>query len=152
MVPWWKRLLYSFVSVLVGVAVVCAALWILSAPRPKMGWETIVDYGYFTLMWSFPGWLVAVPVVLLVKNYYGWRMWFWGGIGCCIGPLLLLGMAAFTFLTNPLFAGFASGSWKFLLLAGAVSSVTTAVYLMLVTQPWPSSSQLLTSSSRSKNA
>jgi hypothetical protein len=152
MPAWTRRLVYSMVSVFAGVAIVTMALWILSTPRPKLAFETAFFYGYFTLMWSIPGWIIAVPVVLLVGNYSGWRMWLWGAVGCCIGPALLLGLAAFSYLTEPLLAGFAPGSWKFLLMAGAVSSITTVAYLTLVKRSLPSASQLAAPNSRSKNA
>jgi len=152
MPAWSKRLLYSMLSVIAAVVMVTISLWILSTPRPKMAFETAFFSGYFTLIFSLFGWAVAVPIVLLVSNYTGWRMWFWGAVGCCIGPALLLGLAAFSFLTEPLLAGFAPGSWRFLLMAGAVSSITTVLYLVLVTRSARRSPQLITPSSLNKNA
>lgn len=71
MLPWWKRLLYSFLSVLFGGSVVGMAASLL-------GSGAHVDFGRLLIstcivvIASLSGWLAAIPIVLLVRDYRGW--------------------------------------------------------------------------------
>jgi hypothetical protein len=133
MVPWWKRLIYSFISALIGGSVVGAIASCRDALR-----EGHLDPGRvllstcIVLVASLPGWFVAIPIVVVVKTYNGWRLWACAVAGVCIGPALILGLAVYSFLTDPRASGFAQGSSVFLVLSSAVSILATTLYLLLV--------------------
>ena len=104
MVPWWKRLLYSLVSVTVA-AFVCDSFLSIAAVFmfPSQHYAAA---GFFpglgiVLVFSLPGWVLAIPVVLIVTNIRGWRFWVYFAIGCTIGPLLMFGIAIYEFLSDP---------------------------------------------------
>jgi hypothetical protein len=42
------------------------------------------------LLFAFPGWVLALPFVLLFKDADGWRAWTILAIGTAIGPAFLL--------------------------------------------------------------
>jgi hypothetical protein len=43
------------------------------------------------LLFTIPGWVLALPFVILFKNADGWRIWAILVIGTAIGPCLFLG-------------------------------------------------------------
>ncbi len=135
MVPWWKRLLYSLVSVIVGAGVVGFAV---SSQDSALNFRNHFDLSQLLvstcifIAFSSSGWLVAIPVVLLVRNYSGWRMWLWGGTGVCIGPAVILGLALYVYITGPHSTGFAPHASVLIVIAAAVSTLSTCVYLFLV--------------------
>ena len=42
------------------------------------------------LLFAFPGWVLALPIVLFFKDADGWRAWATLAIGTAIGPCFLL--------------------------------------------------------------
>lgn len=133
MVPWWKRLIYSFISALIGGSVVGAIASCRDALREgHLDLSRVVLSTCIVLVASLPGWIIAIPIVLVLKAYGGWRLWACAVAGVCIGPVVILAVAAYGFLTDPRASGFAQGSAVFLVLSGAVSMLATTVYLVLV--------------------
>src|ERR1700691_4565995 len=104
MLSWWKRLLYSFASVLggaglVGVFATCRDTLVTWNGHFDLG-RSIVSVGII-LAFSLPGWMIAIPIVVLVKNFGGWRLWVWGAAGFCIGPAFIFAVGIYGSLTNP---------------------------------------------------
>jgi hypothetical protein len=138
-IPWWKRLIYSLVSVMVGGGLTGAwigaqqyiadshgrisAVGLLIAIRMFDGWVVLL---------SLPGWFLACPIVLIVKNVRGWRFWMYLAIGVCFGPALILAVALYSALQAPSLAGFPGNSISVVYVAGAVSGLTTIIYLSLL--------------------
>ena len=134
---WWKRLLYSLLSMVVGAgvcgAVIAAKEFLDNAHGhiSAMGLLTAVVYfDTWVVLLSVPGWLLAIPIVLLVRNIRGWRFWVYCAIGACFGPALILAVALFSAVRAPNFAGFPGDSMSVVYMAGAVSTVTTLLYLV----------------------
>src|SRR5579863_1656979 len=97
MVPWWKKIGISMVSWAAG-AILGAAIMVLQMlitdppPISRMG-ESLLALASLApvfLALSFTGWLIAIPLVLLVKGFCRWRFWVYLGLGTCIGPALWL--------------------------------------------------------------
>lgn len=139
MVPWWKRLIYSLGSVIVGAgaagALVAGREFISSSHGhvSAMG-LTIAGLGFdcWVVILSLPGWLLAIPVVLLVRYTYGWRFWMYWALGTCVGPALILGVALYSALRAPNLEGFPGDSMSVVYLAGAISFLSTLLYLLLL--------------------
>jgi hypothetical protein len=136
MLPWWKRLSYSFLSVVFGgglVGVAASCLDALLIPGSHIDVERLIVSSCIVVIASLSGWLVAIPIVLSVRDYRGWRLWIWGAAGICIGPVVILGFGLYGFLTDPIAR---QGSWAgasgIFLLSAAVSTVSTCAYLFLV--------------------
>jgi hypothetical protein len=140
MIPWWKRLLYSLASVLVGggaVGLMAGCQTVLTRSATHLDLETVSTSTLIVLAASLPGWIIAIPIVLSVKSYSGRHLWTWGAVGSFIGPVFIFVLALYGVATNPgsiLIGASLSGASGFIALAGAVSFVTTAIYLFLVTR------------------
>jgi len=135
MLPWWKRVIYSFVSVIIGGSVVGAIVSfrdVLLNPASHIDPEQILVSACIVLGFSLPGWLVAAPILILVKDYNGWRLWAWGITGICIGPSLIFGLAIYQHVEYPQSGALLSDTPAFMVLACAVSALATVVYLLLV--------------------
>jgi hypothetical protein len=138
MVAWWKRLLFSLVSI-VAAAIVCMAAIVLesavkSHPVSFRSSEVILTLAV-TVAFCLVAWVFAVPAVLLVTNIRGGRFWFYWVLGSCVGPLLMLALCAVVFLAFPQGSG---SPWlnpalrPLVYLAGAISSLTSLFYLLLL--------------------
>lgn len=134
MVPWWKRLIFSILSVLVGVCVAGLASEVVASLSGHFDSARLLVSTVIFLIYSAAGWIVAAPIIISVRNYRGWRLWGWGVIGISIGPAVIVGFGLFSFLTLKSGAGFWSGMSDFLLFAALISMVSTCVYLFLVTR------------------
>ena len=82
MVSRWKKLAYSFGSVMVGTATFATVLGV-SSGHPAAG-GTFVMFGA-----AIACWMIAIPVILMIKNISGWRFWLYLGIGSCCGPIIV---------------------------------------------------------------
>jgi hypothetical protein len=134
-IRWWKRLIYSFVSMLMAAAAFGAFVEIQNLLDRNSHFEVsdMVWAIYPVLIFCIPGWLLAVPIVLAATDFRGWRVWFFLAVGSCIGPIVILGFAAYGQLIDPHSGGaWANGSGGFLILAAAVSFITTLIYLLLI--------------------
>jgi hypothetical protein len=136
MVPWWKRLIYSLVSAVLGAGVsgACgAAQQFIANSRGHLNamglWTAILFFDPWVIVMSLPGWALAVPIVLLVRNIRGWRFWMYWAIGICLGPAIILAVALYS---GPGFAGLPGNSMSLVYLAGAISGLTTLLYLVLL--------------------
>jgi hypothetical protein len=138
MAPWWKRLLYSFESWLIA-ALLSGPIFVIaemigSHPSRAIALlEVAASVAFVTgmvLILSFPGWLLAIPIVLAVRHVYGWRFWMCFALGIGIGPLTFLGMQLYFALASH--AAFVPGPIEFYLRPAAVSSLTTLIYLLLL--------------------
>jgi hypothetical protein len=134
MVPWWKRLIYSLVSAVLGAGVSgagAAAQQFIANSRghlhPMGLWTAILFFDPWVIMLSLPGWALAIPIVLLVKNIYGWRFWMYWVIGLCLGPAIILAVALYT---GPGLGAIPFGSTSLVYLAAAISGLTTLLYLL----------------------
>jgi len=133
MVPWWKRLAYSLLSVMAAVIVTCtfSDFWESKAnSNAHVSANGLLLFVCYALIFSIPGWLLALPIVFVVANFRGWRFWMYWVIGSAIGPVVILGFALYSFLKSPKSAGF-SPPIELVYLAAAVSSLTTLIYLLL---------------------
>ena len=137
-VPWRKRLLCSLESWLIA-AIVSGAIF---AVAEEIGLSpdhavTVSEIGagvaatiVLVLVFSLPGWLLAIPIVLAVRNIGGWRFWMYFALGSCIGPAWFLGMALYFFLKSPSHFGSVPGPLGLYFRPAVVSSLTTLVYLL----------------------
>jgi hypothetical protein len=139
MVPWWKRLVYSLISTVIGAAacgsVVVIPQFLSNAHNriSTMGLLTgVIYFDTWVVVLSVPGWLLAIPIVLLVKNIRGWRFWMYCAIGVLFGPALILAIGFYSALRAPSFAGFPGDSMSVVYIATAVSGLATFLYLVLL--------------------
>jgi hypothetical protein len=135
MVPWWKRLILSLVSVIAADVVCCAGLIIAS----ELDWKTLAHLfdwlifaTPFAFISSFPGWLLSIPIILFIQRVNGGRFWLLWGAGTLIGPVVFFGSVLISFLGNAKATDLSTWNKGTLLLVVAVSCTTTLIYLMLL--------------------
>ena len=149
MVPWWKRLVYSLVSLIAAVIVTCGYSGfqeIIAIPNVHSNAVGLLAFVCYTFLFSLPGWLLALPIVLVATDIQGWRFWMYFAIGSCIGPVMILGVSLYYFLTSTSFAGFAQDSFMCVYLASSISIMTALIYLLLLQRAQQRSSQKKTKS------
>jgi hypothetical protein len=139
MVAWWKRLIYSLVSAIVGAAVcgaVAAAEQVVTNAHGHLSaealWTAIVFFDPWVIALSLPGWLVALPLVLLIKNVRGWRFWMYWAIGICIGPAIVVVVEWIAASRGFMLAGIPGGLVTAYFLSAAISGLSSLLYLLLV--------------------
>ena len=133
MIPWWRRLIYALMSVLISGFVIGEAANIASADM-RQGPLVLIFPPLMVAFVALSGWVVAAPLVLLIGRYKRQRLWLYFALGSGIGPLLILGTETFHVLTDPRHGRFLQGDWKILAIATCVSILTSFIYLLLVTR------------------
>lgn len=85
-----RRMGLAFVSTVLGVLLFC----VLGSLPPvlrygiRYAWPTVQMLPVY-LMFAIPGWLLALPFVLFLRDAAGWRGWATVAIGTALGPLFM---------------------------------------------------------------
>jgi len=139
MVFWWKRLIYSFVSAALGAGVSGAggaAQQVVSNAHGHLSamavWTAILFFDPWVIALSLPGWFLALPLVLLVRNVRGWRFWMYWIIGICFGPVIVLIVNWIATMRGFSLAGLPGGLTAAIYLAAAISGLSSLIYLLLL--------------------
>ena len=139
MVAWWKRWIYSFVSAVLGAGLCGAAAASQQVVANAHGhlnaeslWTAILFFDPWVITLSLPGWLLALPLVFLVRNLRGWRFWMYWAIGICIGPLIVLLVDRIAASRGLALAGIPGGLSSAYYLATAISGLSSLIYLLLL--------------------
>jgi len=132
MVAWWKRLIYSFVSAVLGAGVsgACgAAQQVVSNAHGHLSAMAV-----WTAILFFDPWVIALslPLVLLVRNVRGWRFWMYWIIGTCFGPAIVLIVNWIAAMRGFSLAGVPGGLTAAIYLAAAISGLSSLIYLLLL--------------------
>lgn len=139
MVAWWKKLLYSLIGVVLGAGL--AGAWVAAQQFVQHAHgrssamalvTTILFFDPWVITLSLPGWVLAIPMVLLVRNIAGWRFWMYWAIGICFGPAMILAVGFYSAARGMSFAGFPGNYASTVYLAGAVSGLSSLIYLLLL--------------------
>ena len=132
LVPTWKRLAFSLLSVMAA----SAAFTGLSLLLPGTSKAPIESFLVITLvisLVSLQGWLVALPLILLINNISGWRFWMYLGIGSSIGPVITYLGILVPFLDS--YKGHYSQAPAVIVMLGVsfvISCLATTSYLLLL--------------------
>ena len=88
-----KRMALAFACMLVAFAIFAILGIVPAAVRygPRYA-RSVVQILPAYLLFTLPGWVLALPFVIYFKNADGWRTWAILAIGTAIGPCLLLGL------------------------------------------------------------
>lgn len=143
MVAWWKRILFSLLSLLAASILVCAFTTIVYSD-PNEYLPIFLAASLWTFFVGILGWFLALPVLLTFSNFHGWRFWFFLTIGSSLGPIIIILFTLYYFATTPHLVQaimdflrsidlqfFSSGTMFPVYQALAVSFFTTLIYLLL---------------------
>ncbi len=138
-VAWWKRLIYSFVSAVLGAAIcgaVAASQQVVANAHGHLSaeglWTAIVFFDPWVIALSLPGWFLALPLVLLIRNVRGWRFFICWAIGIVFGPAIIELVNWVAAMKGFSLAGVPGGLNAALWLSFAISSLCSLLYLLLV--------------------
>ena len=138
MVSWWERVLLSLASVVMA-ALVCLAYVLLQGALPwhrgNVQASDLIFTGGFVAFFCALGWVLSVPVVILARHVYGWRLWVYLGLGSCAGTMLMLAVIAFLYFSVPQSPNahlFGPELRPLVYLATAISTLTALIYLFLL--------------------
>jgi hypothetical protein len=137
-VPWWKRLLFSLLSMVLAAALSLLGLVVVNLvqkhPVNIHSGELILTAGVL-VGFCIIAWVVSAPVVLMIRDIGGWRFWLYWVLGTCVGPLLMLGLCVAVFFAmphGPDSPWFNPAMRPLVFMAGAISSVTSLLYLSML--------------------
>jgi len=122
---WKRRLGYSFISIL--VADFCCAVFLIVQSmqgRAESLFTFALAWFWVTSIFAFPGWLLALPLILGVRGASKLNLWLLGAGLVAIGPLVIL-----------IWAMVADFDWSILLFnkyALPTAIVATGFYLLLI--------------------
>jgi hypothetical protein len=80
------------------------------------------------LLFAFPGWVLALPFVILFENADGWRTWAILAIGTAIGPCFIL---TWTLIDSGGRIAWQGNSFA-IVMSLLVGFLTTALYVLLL--------------------
>jgi len=139
MVAWWKRILLSLLSVVAATVVSIVGMVLVDGLKHKQfnvrSSEVLLTIAV-TVGFCLIAWVLSIPFVLLIRKIAGWRFWFYWVLGSCVGPALMLGLIFALFMTlmphRPGDPWFMPAELSLVYLAGAISSLTSLFYLLLL--------------------
>jgi hypothetical protein len=139
MVAWWKRILLSLLSVVAATVVSIVGMVLadgLRHGRFNVRSSEVLLTIAVTVGFCMIAWALSLPVVLWIKKIGGWRFWFYWVLGSCVGPVLMLGLILALFIAVlPHKQGdpwFMPAELSLVYLSGAISSLTSLFYLLLL--------------------
>jgi hypothetical protein len=134
MMPSWNRIGYSLVSVLVADLLgllILAGPGVFRGPASLSGrLEELPVIFLYVLIFSAPGWLLALPVVLGIRALDGWRLWFCAVVGTLIGPTVMYGGALYSSVRTGYLSLPEANIWT--ITAASISVFATAIYIVLM--------------------
>jgi hypothetical protein len=98
-----QRIAISLLSVLLALAIAALCLGVLnSLHNPKLWLTATVGFFFYGLLFCSAGWLLALPLVVLIRRADGWHFWAALAVGSAIGPATMILFAAYLELKSNL--------------------------------------------------
>jgi phosphatidylserine synthase len=130
----WRRISDSLLSVFFALAIGALCFAVLNSPSHPKAWLYALDFTFFVgLPFCGAGWLVSLPMVLMVRRTKGWRFWVLLCAGSCIGPVIMVFSALYRAHQRGRLSGvnlrnLVSAQHSLIYLAAGVSFLTTLFY------------------------
>jgi hypothetical protein len=123
----WKRVGLSFAST-VAVELLLAVVLSLTE-GPHLFFERVFGFLYFASILVVPGWLAALPIIVIPEHSeHPWR-WKSLVIGTLIGPCIMFAIGIYAAITNGAGFNYKREAWYLVGIALLISFLTTAAYL-----------------------
>jgi hypothetical protein len=103
--------------------------------RPSTPKQFLVSFLWLCLpgvIFAIPGWVIAIPLVLLISRIDGWRFWMLLAVGASIGPIAIASFALWAWVAAGENGRPDTFGPAFFLLGTAVAAITTLTYLLLL--------------------
>jgi hypothetical protein len=115
-----------------GVLSYC--LWATATARHSGPENVILPFVWLCFaasLFSMPGWLLALPLVMLVQSARGWRFWLLLAVGTAIGPAVLVAINVAEWLIGGRVGDLAPLDSSLHLTGACVAAIVSLVYLLL---------------------
>jgi hypothetical protein len=123
-------------SVLLALVTISLFANVLSAFRVPQSWlRGITSMLLYRTPLCFAGWLLALPLVLKIRQTEGWHFWAYLALGAGVGPATMMIVALCFELaagSEVTLVGFAPEARNLVYLATGVSFLTTLLYLFFM--------------------
>jgi hypothetical protein len=123
----WKRVGLSFASAV--IADILFGLAFLIGGNPGHRIEQLFGFLYFSSVLVIPGWLIALPILVLPRNAIRMRYWQLGLIGTAIGPAIMIAIGVYAAIASGTGLNYKREAFNLLYLATGISFLTTVLYL-----------------------
>ncbi|MGA8937586.1 MAG: hypothetical protein WB439_00320 [Acidobacteriaceae bacterium] len=133
----WKRVVISFAAAFIAELLIGVALGI--ADGRALFFEHVFGFVYFASFFVVPGWLIALPIIVIPKNA-ALPVWQLALIGTAVGPGLMLAIGICIGLANGGNFNYDHTTYDGVGIAALVAGLTTALYptaLKLCSRPTP---------------
>jgi hypothetical protein len=133
-----QRIAISLLSVLFTLAIAAPCLGVLNSPHnPKMWLTATVGFFFYGLLFCSVGWLLALPLVVLIRRADGWHLWAPLAVGTAIGPATMILFTIYVGLKsnlplNAIYSHRDPMSNTFICLATVISLLTTLFFLLFL--------------------
>jgi uncharacterized membrane protein len=122
-----KRVILSFASAI--VAELIAGAVVSGLDSFNLIFEHIFGFIYFASFLVIPGWIIALPIVVLPKRVDDLQIWKLGLIGTSIGPGIMIAIGIYAAVASGTGLNYKHEAFNLLYLATVVSFLSTTIYL-----------------------
>jgi hypothetical protein len=123
----WKRVGLSFASAIIAELVIGFACGISDGKR--LLFEHTFGFIYFSSFLIIPGWLIALPIIVIPNKANHLPIWQLGLMGAFIGPGIMFPIGIYFAIANHTSFNYVREAWYLVGIATLVSALTTAIYL-----------------------
>jgi hypothetical protein len=123
----WKRAGLSLISAIAAELIIGISFSIPS--QHHLFFEQIFGFVYFASILVIPGWLIALPIIVIPKRAQWLPTWELLVIGSLIGPGVMFAIGIYAAIANGTGLNYKREAWYLVGLALLVSFLTTAIYL-----------------------
>jgi hypothetical protein len=123
----WKRVGLSLLSAVIAELLMGFAF---SVPDGKhLFFERAFGFAYLASYLVIPGWLIALPIIVIPNKAAHRPTWQLGLIGSSIGPGIMFAIGTYFAIANHSGIHYKREAWYLAGLAALISVITTATYL-----------------------
>lgn len=123
----WQRAGLSFASVIVAELVIGFACGIPDGKR--LLFEHMFGFIYFSSFLVIPGWMIALPIIVIPNKASHLPTWQLGLIGASIGPGIMFAIGIYFAIANHTGLNYKREAWYLVGIATLVSALTTTIYI-----------------------
>ncbi len=123
----WKRVGLSLLSAVIAELLMGFAF---SVPDGKhLFFERAFGFAYLASYLVIPGWLIALPIIVIPDKAAHRPTWQLGLIGSSIGPGIMFAIGIYFAIANHSGINYKREAWYLAGLAALISIISTAIYL-----------------------
>jgi cytochrome c oxidase assembly factor CtaG len=123
----WKCVGVSFVSAIIAELMLGVSFSIPDGNH--LFFEHIADFVYLASFLVIPGWLIALPIIVVPDKPAHLPTWRLSLIGASIGPALMFAIGIYFAIANHTGINHKREAWYLVGIATLVSGLTTGIYL-----------------------